>query len=1258
MPAPRSAPSRLLVCARAGIAALIAALTLGAATARAIVREPSAGPSVTILPPGAERSVGIAAAGGETFVLQPPRDPARVIVQFRSPPRLAATDRRAAMTAIARDHSVFTADLGRLAAELGASSPARVTRSYRAAFNGVAVTAPAALVERLRELPYVRAVVPDDSVTIQLEASVPLIGADLVWTRYGVTGAGVDVAIIDTGVDYNHPAFGGGFGPGNRVVGGYDFVNDDADPMDDHFHGTHVAGIVGADGGGLKGVAPGASLHAYKVLDQNGGGVWSTVIAAIERSLDPDQDPLTDDALDVLNFSLAGPGDADHPASQAINVASAAGVVCVVAAGNRGGHLTIGVPAAARDAITVGASDKRDVMAPFSSRGPLTGSYALKPDLVAPGVSIFSAIPRGGMVALSGTSMASPHVAGAAALLLEAHPGWSPARVKSAVMNTARTITGGIVERGAGRLDVPAAIDPGFTLTPPSISVARPPSSGAPFDEVRPIVLHNLSAQAFTVDLSVDVAAMPGLGARIEPAATTLAPGDSAIVTLTLTIDPVTLPYPESAPFLMGGEVVARSGAREHRVTFGFVRGIEITLGGPDLPAFAFVHDRLEARWGWTAASGPPLALLRPGRYDLVGSFFPTLGEPTAFVVREDLLLEHDQEVTLARADATYSLLIDPVDEQGREVDVEAGALTLWMDRVFAIRLPGFLGEFRCTPLSSAYNLEWDHFSYVRGTAFHDYRGTIRGLGQSMVFRNAPADIRSFPIEISADPSEYRQGFHHRWVRMGSGIVGFESNFDVEGNLREVANITPRTDHSLGLGFSKNVARPRVYNSIEPPESFTPVFDLVTPDRVHGAFGFGPGDRIYDLPARGFRFDLNEGPPLWIGRLSYNASTLYLSGQHGLRSRVFTSPLGGVVTEEDPRFWIEQNGAAVDSGTVTGAGEAIPALAEFRHALPGGGPTRVVVESAPYTLYGAAGRARVEADLAIGAGDAYLPHIRQIMLTADGQRADSIAFDRVTTAELRFKAFDDAGPARLTAWVAPSGTADWRTIGTSAADTVLVAALPDTLHGMIALRVEAMDVAGNRLTYTADPGFRSNARLAAVVGAAQVSADPRRVELLWRVPSGSSAGFPVYRRTLHTDWERVGEGNADPGGDVVRYADANVVAGRRYEYALGVPTAAGEALAGATVVDVPGARAALFGILPNPGPGNLRVSFSLGSAAPASLELVDVTGRRLRQVEVGHLGAGEHALDLGAGLEVRAGVYWVRLRQSGVTEVMRAAVIR
>src|SRR5262249_15990454 len=139
-------------------------------------------------------------------------------------------------------------------------------------------------------------------------------------------GEGIDVAIIDTGIDYTHPDLGGCFGPGCRVTTGWDFVNNDPDPFDDNGHGTHVAGILGARGS-MVGVAPGVRFHAYKVIAASGFGFESWIIAGIERAVDPDQDPATRDAVDVINVSLAGSGDADSPISQAVDEAVAAGVV-------------------------------------------------------------------------------------------------------------------------------------------------------------------------------------------------------------------------------------------------------------------------------------------------------------------------------------------------------------------------------------------------------------------------------------------------------------------------------------------------------------------------------------------------------------------------------------------------------------------------------------------------------------------------------------------------------------------------------------------------------------------------------------------------------------------------------------------------------------------------------------------------------------------------------------------------------------------
>ncbi|QIZ09188.1 S8 family serine peptidase [Priestia megaterium] len=235
--------------------------------------------------------------------------------------------------------------------------PFNKSNEYTFTLNGMALQVPKNKVDELRSLPGVKAVYPDQEYHADLADSVPLIGAPDVWSKHdqnnqGITGKGVTVAVIDTGVDYDHPDLGGGFGPGHKVVGGYDFVNHDNDPMDDQGHGTHVSGIIAAHGN-VTGVAPDASITAYKVLNQYGEGDDSDIIAGIEASISPDN-PFP---ADVINMSISGPGDGNDPLSQAAQNAVDAGVVVVASAGNSGpGYGTIGAPAMAEGVLAVGAS--------------------------------------------------------------------------------------------------------------------------------------------------------------------------------------------------------------------------------------------------------------------------------------------------------------------------------------------------------------------------------------------------------------------------------------------------------------------------------------------------------------------------------------------------------------------------------------------------------------------------------------------------------------------------------------------------------------------------------------------------------------------------------------------------------------------------------------------------------------------------------------------------------------------------------------
>lgn len=316
-------------------------------------------------------------------------------------------------------------------------------------FNGLAINSlPEILLEKIRSLPYVKSVYPDYKIVASVQDSIHIIRADEVWNLsdgYGrsVTGKGVTVGILDTGVDYTHPDLKNNFA---ETYKGYDFFNNDGNPMDDYGHGTHVAGIA-------VGVAPDVKLYAYKVLDNKGEGTASILIEGMERAVS--------DKVDIISISAGDPyGNPDYALSLAADNAVALGVVVVAAVGNEGynGEGTVSSPASARRVIGVGATDKNDEVLPDSSRGP-TSIKTVKPDVVAPGKDIKSTWPGGGYAIRSGTSMACPHVSGTVALMLQMHPDWTPDEIKMALRDTAVDIGYSINAQGYGRIDALEAVN-------------------------------------------------------------------------------------------------------------------------------------------------------------------------------------------------------------------------------------------------------------------------------------------------------------------------------------------------------------------------------------------------------------------------------------------------------------------------------------------------------------------------------------------------------------------------------------------------------------------------------------------------------------------------------------------------------------------------------------------------------------------------------------------------------------------------------
>lgn len=502
----------------------------------------------------------------------------------------------------------------------------------------------------------VRKVWLDGRVHADLDRSVAQIGAPTAWEA-GFDGEGVKVAVLDTGVDESHPDLVG------RVSVTQNFS--DSTDVTDHFgHGTHVAATVGGSGDGSdglrKGVAPGSDIISGKVLDDSGNGYESDIIEAMEWAVGED--------ADVVNMSLGGgPTDGTDPLSQAVNTLSeSSDTLFVVSAGNDGpGASTIGTPGSADASLTVGAVDRDESLADFSSRGPRLGDLAIKPDLTAPGVDIVAARATGTSMgapvddlytAASGTSMAAPHVAGAAVLLKQQHPDWTGEQLKDALVSTARPGDLTEFEQGGGRVDVARA-------TNQAISSTGTVNLGDLTDDrtepvVRDLTWTNTGSEPVTLDLDLDVTDLggeaPAAGALILSAENVTVPAD-ATASVTLTLDPTKLAHGRYA-----GQLVATSGdivthttvgavkaAPTHEVTFRAVGfdGESITSPGIVLTGEDPRFDVLGMVWKDETATFE----VGEGDYNLSALVSPEVHDEDAVVafVDPDLEVTGDMEVVL-----------------------------------------------------------------------------------------------------------------------------------------------------------------------------------------------------------------------------------------------------------------------------------------------------------------------------------------------------------------------------------------------------------------------------------------------------------------------------------------------------------------------------------------------------------------------------------------------------------------------------------
>ena len=434
----------------------------------------------------------------------------------------------------------------------------------------------------------------DRPIHVTLDRTTKQIGAPAAWAN-GLNGTGVTVAVVDTGIDAGHPDLAG------KITAEKNFSSE-PDMVDRLGHGTHVASIIAGTGAGAggkyQGVAPAAKLVIAKVFNGSGEADTSQVMAGIDWA--------ARSGAKIVNLSLGGDvTDGSDELSALVDQLSAeTGVLFVVAAGNNGpaGH-SISAPGAAASALTVGAVDRQDKLAQFSSTGPRIGDALVKPEINAPGVGVVAARAAGTSMgapvddrytAASGTSMATPHVAGAAALLAQQHPDWSGQTLKNALVDSAADVGMPWYQQGAGRVDVAKAVTQKATATA-SASFGRY-ERGTGGVLTRELDYTNDSDAPLTLDLTATVKGWDGrptTAFSLSTSRLTIAAHGKGSATLKLD--------PEAGAAGVYGGVVTATGTGttlrtplsvyEAPQTFPVAVHVRDTTGKPPAPAFGQLID-------------------------------------------------------------------------------------------------------------------------------------------------------------------------------------------------------------------------------------------------------------------------------------------------------------------------------------------------------------------------------------------------------------------------------------------------------------------------------------------------------------------------------------------------------------------------------------------------------------------------------------------------------------------------------------------
>jgi hypothetical protein len=1021
-----------------------------------------------------------------------PGEAAGVIVRFATPPLAefmvpgeAVINQRLKnyKSAIETDHQRFRSDLAAIESRIREipgmqkkSLAGSIKREYFTVLNGVALSAPGQVIDEIRRLPYVKDVSEDREVYALLDKSTRLIGAEELQNNHGLTGKGIVIGIVDTGIDYMHPDMGGGLGPGFKVVGGYDFVNDNDDPMDDNSHGTHVAGIAAANGK-VRGVAPGAALRGYKVLDHNGRGSASNVIAGIEQAVI--------DKVHILNFSLGSAGGKpDDPLSAAVDNAMAAGLVCVVAAGNTGsrGYQSITSPGAARSAITVGATDLNDDIAPFSSRGPSNVIYGVKPEIVAPGVLTTAPVLNKGYDAKSGTSMSAPHVAGAAALLLEKDDGLLPVRVKSILLQSAVDIGLDIWTQGAGRIDIQQAAGmAGLIVVPAILNFGIADLAQDNWIATETISIYNYHFDPQWVELSPGGGFPAGVDFSFSPAGFSLPPGETMEVTVSLTVDINSVPFPQTDPMSYSGGIDIISEQASSSVPAVFIKSSVLKMVFDAKPYRVVLFNEKEQELKIYEEFDRSLeleALVQPGIYDIIVSY----DDYRTTVIRENISVGEFTLLEIEKAEAGNHIVIKNLNRHGEAIE------PTYTHERYTHRSRKFSWGLTRVDLEERFFSDYDNYEWY-WTAWESSHSDQRHyiMGDGLLGSSSDVTQEYDPGKLKHIELTHNKRDGHTRVMP---LVWLNTNFfssaphtgpPLELPFTQTFYMSPNLKYEqLGLSLLSKLYSARQSPWERSGEELLFSTPYLSNDDNDSLVAYRRYEDIFEGPLTEAgiieqgNFNAGQGPPGWYGELFISREHLQLFNAKYL----FLSQLGDWHYDHLP-YRLYGGGELLQEGDLLGDftmhSHRWPYNMEIR--IPDGIKYDVFeIDYNNFQVHGQQGSAMVKIKLGGHGTPRYLPRLRSFHILTENEHTDNVVTGKQNSIQFEIKkGHPDPDIGRLSAlaleWRAGTD-GEWAELETAVEGDLYHTPIPGHLpQGFISLRITAADQYDGSLEYTIEPAF-------------------------------------------------------------------------------------------------------------------------------------------------------------------------------------------